>query len=82
MTKKEVIKNNTPIAYWSGCGGVELYKVEYGINDYVYCTSNAWTGKPRNIPHKLKVYYDAGGCAYFVFKGYKAYLHDCFRKDF
>ena len=55
MTKKEICLQNESFAYYSGFGGLEFKKIEYGIDDYIYCVSGAWTGKPAY--HKLKVHY-------------------------
>ena len=76
MNKKEVCLNNDSFAYYSGFGGLELKKIEYGINEYIYCVSGAWTGKKGY--HKLKVYYDDNG-DYIKLHGYKIPLSDCIR---
>lgn len=76
MSKKEVCLNNDSFAYYSGLGGLELKKIEYGINEYIYCVSGAWTGKKSY--HKLKVYYDNNG-GYIKLHGYKIPLADCIR---
>ena len=76
MSKKEVCLENSSFAYYSGFGGLELKKIEYGIEDYIYCVSGAWTGKKSY--HKLKVYYDNNG-SYLKLHGYKIPLSDCIR---
>lgn len=76
MTKKEICLENNSFAYYSGFGGLEFKKIEYGINDYVYCVSGAWTGKPKY--HKLKVYYDEHN-SYVRLHGYKVSFNDCIR---
>lgn len=76
MTKKEVCLENASFAYYSGFGGLEFKKVEHGIDDYIYCVSGAWTGKPKY--HKLKVYYRAEN-SYLKLHGYKIMLEDCIR---
>lgn len=79
MTKKEVCLNNKSIAYYSGYNGLEIKKIEYGIEDYVYCVSGAW-GSPKNYRyHKLKVYYDKNGENYIKLHGYKVPLNECIR---
>ena len=68
MTKKEIILNNKPVAYFSGFGGIEIYYIEYSLNDYIYFTSNSWNGSPRKIPHKARVYYNSNQ-PYFKYNG-------------
>lgn len=76
MTKREVCENNESFAYWSGHGGVELKKIEHGIEDYIYCVSGAWTSQKHY--HKLKVYHDMTD-SYIKVNGYKVWLGDCIR---
>ena len=79
MTKKEVCLNNKSVGYYSGFNGLEIKKIEYGIEDYVYCVSGAW-GSPKNYGyHKLKVYYDKNGENYIKLHGYKIPLNECIR---
>ena len=72
MSKKEVCLSNKSFAYYSGFGGLEFKKIEYGIDDHIYCVSGAWSGKPKY--HKLKVYDD-----YIKLHGYKIPLNECIR---
>jgi hypothetical protein len=76
MNKKQVCQNNESFAYYSGLGGLELKKIEYGINDYIYCVAGAWGGKKTY--HKLKVYYDNNG-GYIKLHGYKIPLNECIK---
>ena len=78
-TKKEICLNNTSFAYYSGFGGLEFKKIEYGIEDYIYCVSGAWTGKPEY--HKLKIKCDltGNGNDYIMLHGYKVPLNECIR---
>ena len=76
MTKKEVILNNDRIAYISACGGIEIHHISYGINDYIYFTSNAWHGKKTY--HKAKIYYDRK-TPYFKHNGYILKLDEAIR---
>lgn len=69
MNKKDICLNNKSFGYYSGFNGLEFKKIEYGINDYVYCVSSAWRGK--NKYHKLKVYYDNKDIPYVNLKGKK-----------
>ena len=75
MTKREVCESNESIAYYSGFGGFEIKKIEYGIDDYLYAVSGAWYG--RKSYHKLKIY----GADYVKLHGYKIPLSDCIRMD-
>ena len=77
MSKKEICLKNPAGAYFSGCGGVEVNKIEYGINDYLYCTAGAWIGKKTF--HKLKIKYTAAGYAFVMLHGYKMLLCDFIR---
>jgi hypothetical protein len=76
-TKKQVCLENKSFAYYSGFGGLEFKKIEYGIEDYIYCVSGAWTGKPAY--HKLKVYYESNDNDYIKLYGYKVPLNECIR---
>ena len=76
MTKKEICLENKSFAYYSGFGGLEFKHIEYGIDDYIYCVSGAWTGKPSY--HKLKIQYGSNG-DYIKLHGYKIPLSDCIR---
>lgn len=78
MTKKEICLNNESFAYYSGFGGLEFKKIEYGIEDYIYCVSGAWTGK--SAYHKLKVYYDNDN-SYVKLHGVKVPLDECIRMN-
>jgi len=75
-TKKQVCSNNKAFAYYSGLGGLEIHYIDYGIDDYVYCVSGAWSGNKSY--HKLKVYY-SNDCAYIKLNGYKIPLNECIR---
>lgn len=76
MTKKEICLNNKSFAYYSGFGGLELKKIEYGIEDYIYCISGAWTGKPAY--HKLKIHYENDG-DYVMLHGTKVPMDECIK---
>lgn len=76
MTKKEVCLSNESFAYYSGFEGLEFKKIEYGIDDYIYCVSGSWNGKQKY--HKLKVYYDVND-SYIMLHGYKVSLNEVIR---
>lgn len=70
MTKREICASNASIAYYSGFGGFEIKKIEYGIDDYLYAVSGAWCSKKSY--HKLKIYDD-----YVKLHGHKIPLDEC-----
>ena len=76
MTKKEICLSNSSVAYYSGFDGLEVKFIEYGINDYLYCVSGAWSAPKRY--HKLKIHGSYDG-AYIRFHGYRCFLHDFIR---
>lgn len=76
-TKKEVCKENESFAYYSGFGGLELKHIEYGIDDYIYCVSGAWTSKKTY--HKLKIHYGSNGNSFIKLHGYRVPLDECIR---
>ena len=88
MTKKEFFAQNMsnlyPIAYISELGELEIYKIEYGIEDYVFCADGAWIGKKTNpeYQHKVKIHYNSGSEAYIKLYGRRFYLKDAIRTDF
>lgn len=75
MTKREICTINKSLAYYSGFGGFEIKKVEYGVNNYIYAVSGAWCSKKSY--HKLKIY-----DGYYVkLHGYKIWLVECIPMD-
>lgn len=78
MTKREYIQDNKPVAYISAMCGLEIYGFEYGINDYIYCTSNSWYNITHKKYHKCKIKYNDNG-AYFTLYGTRLYLSDSIR---
>lgn len=79
ISKKEICLGNPSRAYYSGFGGLEIKYIDYGIDDYIYCVSGSWTGKPSY--HKLKIYYGADGVAYITLHGYKVLLNECIKME-
>lgn len=76
MTVREICESNPTIGYYSGLSGIEIKKIENGIDDYVYCVSGAWSSKKRY--HKLKVHYSNKG-AYIVVDGTRYYMSEFLR---
>ena len=75
-TKKQVCMENESFAYYSGFGGLEFKHIEYGIEDYIYCVSGAWSSKKSY--HKLKVYYGEND-SYIKLHGYKILMSECIK---
>lgn len=76
---KDDILRAKSIAYYSGLNGLEIKKIEYGIEDYVLCVSGAWCGKKQ--AHKVKINYNKSGAAYIRIHGYKIPLDECIRME-
>ena len=81
MSKKEYFKNNPATAYYSGFNGLEIYGIEYGIDDYIYCVSGAWGAASKRKYHRLKIRCTAYGQHYFLLHGYKIPLSDCIKME-
>lgn len=87
-TKKEFFTENgnnlNPIAYFSVLGGLEIYDVEYDINDFVFCAEGAWVGKKNNpkYQHKLRIYSNLNGESYIKIRGQRCKLCDAIRTNF
>lgn len=72
--KKKYFINKKPIAYYSGINGLEIYGIEYGVEDYIYYTTGAWSSKLTH--HKSKIYYTKNAI-FFLCHGYRIKLNDC-----
>ena len=78
MSKREYCMNNPAIADYSGLNGLEIHGIEYGIEEYIYCVSEAWcVGKTAKQYHRVKVQYTRNGAAFFVVHGYRIPLDEC-----
>jgi hypothetical protein len=75
MTKKEIIQNTKPFAYYSGYSGIELHHIEYGIDDHVYFIAGTRTANKSY--HKSKVYFNLNGDSYIKFNGNRIPLGEC-----
>ena len=79
MTKKE--KNyymyKETVAYYSGWNGIEIKKIEYGIDDYIIYVDNAFCGTNKKV-HKVKIHY-AEKSNYFLHNGIRIPLNECIR---
>lgn len=58
---------------WTAFSGLEVKGIEYGVEDYVYCTTS--DGKC----HKLRIRETAHGDPYFILYGKRVPLGDCVR---
>ena len=72
MTNREIIKAE-PLAYISALGGIEVKRIDYGINDRLFCVSNAWHGTPT--AHRVRVYHTSED-AYIILHGQRYKLSD------
>lgn len=80
MTKKEYCMKNHAVAYASTLGGVEINGVEYGIDDYIYATSGAWTGSNKKYHHVKINYTTSRSCrSFIIIQGQRIYLDECLR---
>lgn len=78
MTKKKIIDSPTT-AYLSALGGIEIKKIEYGIDDYVICVSGTMGNK--KVPHRVKIRYNANGEPFFILYGRRYYLKDALKTN-
>ena len=67
-----VFLKEKPKAYNYANGGVEIYKIDYGIDDYVYAKSNVLGDRPHF--HHVKITYTPSGRAYIRIFGIVMYL--------
>lgn len=75
MLNKNILELKS-VGYWSAFGGVEVKKIEYGIEDYCICVSGCWCGKPST--HNLKIRSTNKG-NYILLNGTRLYFDDCIR---
>lgn len=75
MRKKDIFDLRT-VAYYSGFGGLEIKKIEYGADDHILCVAGAWGGK--KTAHRLKIYYN-NDKSYIKLHGYRVPLDECIR---
>ena len=77
--EKRQIDEMPTIGYWSALGGVEVKKVEHGIEDYIICKVGAWQGNPTY--HRVKIKYTDTKYKepkpYIVIRWERLFLDDC-----
>lgn len=78
MNKKEVCTGRAA-AYISAFGGIEIFRIEYGINDSIIFTAGSWTGHPT--AHRARIYYTRGGDPYFLYSGQRLKLSEAIRNN-
>ena len=79
MTNRDII-NMPSIAYYSGLNGLEVKKIEYGINDRILCVSGCWYGGEKaKRAHRVKIQYTRTGRAFIRVHGYRVPLDECIR---
>lgn len=76
MSKKEICTGRA-IAYISAFSGIEIFRIEYGIEESVIFTAAAWTGRPTY--HRARIYYTRGGDPYFLHRGTRLHFSDAIR---
>ena len=76
MTKKEKQKYLCMLTegFTSHNGGIEIKKIEYGIDDYVIFVAGAMYGNPT--VHRVKIHY--ADKPYFLFNGSRIYFADIY----
>ena len=79
MTKAErdAIKEMPTVAYISAFGGLEIKKIEDGIETYVTCLIGAWSGRPS--VHRRMVEYTVEGRPYIRVCNSRAYIDEAIR---
>ena len=73
MTKAEKRELLSVEGYASMFGGLEVKRIEYGVEDYVLFVVNAWFCNPS--VHRAKIHYGGGANPYFIFKGTRVYFN-------
>ncbi|MEG1925294.1 MAG: hypothetical protein RR415_06075 [Ruthenibacterium sp.] len=77
MTKKEYCLANPAIAYCDALSGLEIYGVEYGVNDFLYCVSGIRGGNKSY--HRLKINHDNDDDCFVRLMGCKIRMSECLR---
>lgn len=70
--KQEYLDMPAVAVYSFGLAGLEIKKIEYGIDDYIIFVA------PVNTVHRCKVYYTPS-VPYFKYHGYRIPLDECMR---
>ena len=65
------------LAYISACGGLEIKKVEYGIETRMLVVANAWGGKKS--AHEVTIKSNKKGESYFKLFGTRYHLNECIK---
>ena len=73
--KREYMEMPT-LAYYSGCAGIEIKSIEYGIYECVVFVAGAWASKSIQSVHKARVYNNSKG-NYFKYHGYIIPMNEC-----
>ena len=77
MTKgeKQTYLSMLTEGFTSSCGGIEVKKIEYGIEDYVIFVAGCLIGK--QTVHRVKIHH--GDNPYFNFNGSRIYFACIYR---
>ena len=73
MNKREICDEHPTFAYYSGCRGLEVRFIEYGVTVYMYLIAGQWSSKKSY--HKLKIH-SGNKYDYIVFRGCRCRLSD------
>ncbi len=81
MKKEEKVEIKALKSVWfaSLCGGLEIKKINYWIDDVVVFTTGAWTSNPS--VHTAKIRHNTKWEAYFKHHGYTVKFGDIIRMD-
>ena len=77
--KQEVLKMPTIATCWEEYpGGIEIKKIEYGIDDYCICATQTMTESPR--VHRVKIKYTREESEpYIEVDGFKIFMNMCIK---
>lgn len=83
MTRQEMdqYKDKKPVAVYpmGTWGGLEIYDILYGIDDYVVYKENF--GRQEKTFHKVKIRTAPSDRHYFIYNSNKVYLDLCLRTN-
>jgi len=77
MTKKEICEAHETCAYYAGGLTQHIFvkHIEYGIEDYMYCTTGEGTEENPYRYHKLMIHYNGENDAYVQLWGRRLRLN-------
>lgn len=71
--------SHPPVAYYAACPfvGIYVHGIEYGIEDYVYASSEY--ADEKTFYHKVKLKQDVKGQTYFNIMGLRVNTDECLK---